>query len=269
MPIQPYKIYRIIKITLLIYALIGIALYYLQEKFIFHPTPMAAKDSFHFTQKFEEVRLPINDDDTLSVVKFFTDDTLKKGVVLYYHGNRGNITRYASFVKPFTDNGYDVWMEDYPSFGKSVGVLTEQKLYSQALQVKKMADAQFKTEQIIIYGKSLGTSIAAYVASESPAQQLILETPYYSMQSLFKRYAFIYPTSLMCKYKLPTYTFLSAVKYPVTIFHGTNDGVIPYSNALKLKNVFKTNDTFITIDGADHQNINIQPSYYSALKKLL
>jgi pimeloyl-ACP methyl ester carboxylesterase len=100
-------------------------------------------------------------------------------------------------------------------------------------------------------------------------KKIILETPYYSIPSMFACYAFIYPTNLLSRYKIPTNEYLQKVQYPITIFHGTKDGVIPYSNAKKLEEFLKPTDKFITIEGADHININNTKLYYQSLDSLL
>jgi uncharacterized protein len=263
------KIIRWIKIVMFLYAAIGIALYYLQNIFLFHPTKLGNDYQFKFDDKFEEMRLPFNETDTLSLVKIFPSDSIRKGIVIYYHGNMNNVTHYASYTKPFTKLGYEVWIEDYPGFGKSTGEISEKKLYDQALQVKKMADLKYSSDSIIIYGKSLGTGIAAYIASNTNAKMLILETPYYSIPALFNCYAPIYPASRMANYKIPTNEYLQDVKYPIVIFHGTSDGVIPYRSASKLKTVLKPTDKFITIPDANHKNINGTKIYYDAIDSLL
>ena len=263
------KIFRWVKIILLIYASIGIALYYLQEKFLFHPLKLNSGYTFKFDQPFEEVRLPFNETDTLSMIKFFPTDSLRRGVVVYYHGNKENINHYAAFAKPFTKKGYEVWMEDYPGFGKSSGVITEEKLYTQAIEVKRLADAAYSGDSIIIYGKSFGTGIAAYVATASNAKMLVLETPYYSIPDLFGTYAPIYPTSLMSTFKIPINAYVENVLFPVIIFHGTKDRVIPYRTAAKLKRHLKPTDRFITVEGATHIDINRSDLYFRSLDSLL
>ncbi len=65
----------------------------------------------------------------------------------------------------------------------------------------------------------------------------------------------MYPIKQMLKYKLPTNEFLVNVTAPVTIFHGTNDNVILYENALQLKEVIKPSDEFITIEGGTHNDL--------------
>ncbi len=263
------KMFGWIKIILLLYASIGIVLFYLQDKILFHPKKLGADFQYKFKDRFEEINIPFNDTDTMNLIKFLPDNIPVKGVVIYFHGNMKNIAHYATFVGPFLKLGYEVWMEDYPGFGKSTGLITEQKLYEQALQVKKMADVKFHTDSIIIYGKSLGTGIAANLASRTKAKMLILETPYYSIPSMFSSYAFMYPNEQMSNYKLPTNLFLQDVACPVIIFHGTSDAVIPYRNAKKLLSVLKPTDKFITIEGASHINVNANPQYFNAIDSLL
>ena len=253
---------RWLKIIIIAYCSIGIVLYYLQEKFLFHPEKLSSAYVYSFPQDsankfpFEEINIPFNNTDTVNMIKFFPEDPVRRGVVVYFHGNRENIERYAKFAANFTKAGYEVWMEDYPGFGKSTGERTEKKMYSQALQIQKMAAARYGKDSIIIYGKSFGTGIAAYVAAESDNRRLILETPYYSIPSMFSCYAPVYPTSAMSTYQIPVYKFLQDVHYPITIFHGTDDGVIPYRNAARLKNVLKPGDEFITIEKGTHHNLN-------------
>ncbi len=263
------KIGRWIKVIILVYCVLGIAFYYIQEKFLFHPEPLDRSYTYHFDVPFEEVTIPFSKEDTLSMVKFFPKDSVPKGVVLYFHGNRQNINRYAPFAAAFTKNGYEVWMEDYPGFGKSIGKRTEENLYSQALQLYKMAQARYHDDSIVLYGKSLGTGIAAYTASYSKAKRLVLETPYYSIPELFACYAPIYPMSAMSTYKIPLCHYIDGLNMPVTIFHGTGDKVIPYRCASKLKPLLKPSDEFITIEGGNHNNLAGYPLYTKKVDSLL
>jgi hypothetical protein len=263
------KLLRWLKIIIIIYCGIGIALYYLQLNFLFHPEKLDSSYQYKFETPFEEVHIAFNETDTMNMVKFFPKDTVKKGVVLYWHGNKENIGRYAKFVNVFLKQGYEVWMEDYPGYGKSTGERTEEKLYEQAMQVYKMAARKYSNDSIVLYGKSLGTGIASYVASQTNCRQLILETPYYSIPALFSCYAPIYPTQRMSTFKIPTNEYLQEIKYPITIFHGTNDGVIPYRCAKKLKTVLKPADEFITIEDGTHHNLYDFDVYQKKMDSLL
>lgn len=269
MNINRKKAFSWLKIIIILYCLIGIVLYYLQGFFLFHPKKLDADHVFNFDKPFQEISIPVNNEDTISMIKFFPKDSLRKGVVIYYHGNMNHVEHYAVFADNFTKHGYEVWMEDYPGFGKSTGKRTEKKLYEQALQVQKMAAAMYNTDSIIIYGKSFGTGIATYVASVTHCRKLILETPYYSIPDLFNSFSLIYPATYMSEYHIPLWNYLEEVKEPVTIFHGTNDGVTFYRRALKLKKYLKNTDQFITIENGKHNNLDDFEKYHRVLDSLL
>ncbi len=249
------KIFRWIKVILIVYAVTGIALYYLQDKLLLRPVAIDADSSFHFTQPFKEHTIVLDSTTRFHMVQFTVPDSTKKGLVLYFHGNRENINHYAAYAQWFTRNGYEVWMPDYPGFGKSTGKLTEKVLYEEALQVYKMARAKYQPQQIIVYGKSFGTGVATQLASVRDCQKLILETPYYSASSLLRPYFFMYPLDMLLHFRLPTHEYLAKVTAPVTIIHGTHDRVISYRNASRLKPLLKPGDVFITVQNGEHNGL--------------
>ena len=262
-------IFKWVKVILILYVVIGIGLYFLQNAFLFHPTSLKRGYQFHFTVPFKELEMTVGEKDTISVVKFFPHSGAKRGVVVYFHGNMDNIERYAKYADNFTSQGYEVWMEDYPGFGKSVGDRSEKGLYAQALALEQKVSASWDKDSIILYGKSFGTGIAAYVASVAGCKRLILETPYYSIPALFACYAPVYPVSELTDYKIPTFEYVGKVGAPVTIFHGTDDWVVPYHCAAKLKACLKTGDEFITIEKGTHHNLNDFLLFHHKLDSLL
>jgi alpha-beta hydrolase superfamily lysophospholipase len=264
---QKRRIFRWIKILLLLYVVIGIALYYFQEKIFLHPEPLTT--DYFFKVPFKEVNIPFNKNENFNIVQFFPKDSIRRGVVLYFHGNMKNIYHYAKAANNFTRAGYEVWMPDYPGFGKTTGVLTEKKLYEEALVAYRLANTKYKADSIILYGRSFGTGIASQLATWVDCRRLILETPYYSIPALFAHYAPVYPTSLMSKFKLPVNEYLKDVTVPVTIFHGSDDEVIPYSVTKRLKAVLKPADEFVTIEKGKHNNLNDFPLYHQKLDSLL
>lgn len=260
---------RWINLLLVVYLLGGVAVYFFQDNMIFHPEKVSQDSSYHFSQKHKDITIAINDSYNMNVVQFLTSGHLKKGVVLYFHGNMKNISWYAAQADLFTTKGYEVWMIDYPGFGKSTGELTESILYDYAMQVYNLAGKTYPASQIILYGRSLGTGVACWLASKKSCSHLILETPYYSLSSLASRYIPIYPVSTLIKYKIPTYKYLSLVNAPVTIFHGTDDQVIPYKNAARLKTMLKPSDRFITLEGRGHNNIPDDSVFSETLNAIL
>lgn len=246
--------FRWIKVLVLVYSIIGIVFYYVQDKIFFHPTVLSQDYQYNYQGKLKEVFIPVNDQSTLYFVQFKTPDTAK-GVVLYFHGNRDNISHYLNAVPPLVAQGYEVWMLEYPGFGKATGNFTEQNLYEWALQLYKYARPHFQPNQIVIYGRSLGTGIAAQLASIRDCRQLILEAPYYDFRNVARPYLFLYPLNRMIPFGFPTFQYLQKVTAPVTLIHGTDDGVISYRNSAALSKLFKPGDTLITVKGGSHNDL--------------
>lgn len=262
------KIWKWARIILLLYIVCGIALYYLQETLLFHPKSLPQDHVYNFSQPFTEVNIPVSEEKNISIVQFTVPDSLRKGVVLYFHGNRRNIERYAPFASHFTRNNYEVWMIDYPGFGKTTGKRTEQSMYADAQEFYKLAKSHFPTDSIILYGKSMGTGLASYIASRYDCKQLILETPYYSIDALVRKYAFIYPTSWFTKYHFPTYEYFEKIDAPITLLHGTNDEIVPFKHSKWLQES-KPGVKLVPIEDGKHNNLNKFPAFQRALDSLL
>lgn len=260
------SVWRAIKIIVLVYFGVGIALYFTQDLFLFHPKSLPLEYKFPFSQPHTE-QIIDRGERKLHFIKFHTD-TQRKGIVLYFHGNRCNIERYAGYTNLFTANGYEVWMMDYPGFGKSTGKRTEENIYSDASLIYSLATKEAHPTSIIIYGKSIGTGVASYLAANKACLQLILETPYYSIDALAKHYFPVYPVNPMSKYSFPVNQYLKKVASPVTIIHGTKDEVIPYKQSSKLKKE-NANINLVSINEGRHNDLADYPQFRKEITALL
>ncbi len=263
------KIKKWLIVLALVYVGVGAAFYFLQDRILFRPVSLKRDHSYNFNVPHKELNIPLNNEDTLNLIQFLSTDTVTRGIVLYFHGNKKNIAWYAKYPPSFTRHGYEVLMIDYPGFGKSKGRFTEKILYEWAMQVYVLARSRFGPDSIIIYGKSMGTGIAAQLASLRSCKRLILETPYYDFPSVVKQYLPVYPVDWMLHYELPVHRYLPNVLAPVTIFHGTKDGVIRYRNAKRLKPLLKEKDEFISIEKGSHNNLYEFPAMTTKLDSLL
>lgn len=268
-PMNKQKIRKWLKWALVIYVVGGFALYLLQDAILFHPMRLHRNEKFDFSIPHQDLSLPVNSTDTVNLVDFPATDAVKKGIVLYFHGNKRNISWYAKYMPNFTQHGYEVMMIDYPGFGKSTGKLTEKKLYEWALLLYKQAIRKYAADSIIIYGKSMGTGIAAQLASIRDCKRLILETPYYDFPSVVRHYLPIYPVGLMLHYEIPTWQYIQQVNAPVSIFHGTSDWVVSYGNSEKLLPLLKPKDQLITIKGGSHNDLYDYPEMTRGIDSLL
>lgn len=255
----------------MIYLVVGVLLYFFQNKFLFHPQPLPTNENYSFNVPFEERKVYYDSSTLFDIVIFKpANDSVTKGAVIYFHGNMNNIEYYAPFANNFTRYRYEVWMMDYPGFGRSTGKQTEEMFYTEADAVYQMVKAAgFTRDSIIIYGKSLGTGIATELASKRNCKRLILESPYYSIPNVAAHYAWMYPLQWMTIFKIPTYQYIQKVVAPITIFHGTEDETIPFSNTEKLQLFLKPKDEVIQITGGGHNDLNDFPLMKEKLDSLL
>lgn len=263
---------KYIRLLVLGYVLLCALFYAYQQVFFFSPEPLDAGHSYTFTGKLRHVATPIVFDagTQIELVRFLPNDTTArpKGVVLFFHGNKNNVEHYGRYAPFFTRHGYEVWMPDYPGFGKSTGELTEAILYEIAEQVYKMARVNFAANQVVVYGKSLGTGIAAQLAARRSCRHLLLETPYYSLESLARTYAPILPVGLLLKFNLQTAAHLPQIEAPVTVFAAGHDEVIRPDNTLKLLPLLKPADNWYFLPQANHNGVPDYPQYHKAIAQI-
>ncbi len=270
MKLSKKLVFNTIKIVVVLYCGIGIAIYYTQDKWLLHPVKIPADKVFKFSHSFQEINIPINKTDTMNLIRCMPmNDTVAKGAVIYFHGNAGNVETEEKYIAIFLAQHYEVWMPDYPGFGKSTGEISEKKLHEQAYQVKRMVNNYFPDEKIILYGKSFGAGIAANLATSSNVKKLVLEAPYYSIPDLFSSYLPIYPMQSMIHFKLPVGAYLDDVQCPVAIFDGTTEKAISRKDALRFEKHLKDQDQLIFLqNGKQNENRN-SSLYQSSITTLL
>jgi len=262
------RLKKALYIFLGLYVMITTTLYFLQEKMLFLPTVLALDYQYHFDHSFEELFLKTEEQAVINALHFKAKNP--KGVILYFHGNAGDLSRWGTIAEYFVEKDYDVLIMDYRNYGKSTGKLSEDALYNDALFCYDYLKERYKESEITIYGRSLGTGIATYTASKNHPKQLILETPYYSLIDIAQKRFPIFPVKQLMKYKLPTFDFLKNVTCPITLIHGKEDSVIPIESAEKLyRSASNENLAFTKIEGGSHNNLSDFEAYHHIIDKAL
>lgn len=231
-----------------LYLLACIIGFFAQEKLIFHPVQLAANFSF---RSGEEVFVPI--DDHLEMHAMWLRHTNSKGVILYWHGNMGSNRRCMGQAEHLFGGGYDVFMPDYRGYGKTQGtIISEQQLIADAQKTYDYLRQYYDENKIAICGYSLGTGIATQLAINNKPQQLFLIAPYKSMVAMKNKIAPFLPSFLM-KYKFRTDKYIDSVDCPISLFHGTNDELIPYDHSVYLQRISPDNIDLISLKGVSHR----------------
>lgn len=203
-------------------------------------------------------------------VLWFRNKEKNRPVILYFHGNSGNLDGWGKLCYYFDNLGYDFIVYDFRGFGKSRGSSSEANFHSDASAVYDFASEHYSPQEIVLFGRSMGSGVASKLSSDVDARLLILETPYYSIKGLFKSYYPFLPTRLFIfKYTFPVFKWIEKAKMDVFIFQGTRDIVVPYRCAARLKPYLKDQEHFITIKNGKHSNLSQFDRYNAELKGIL
>lgn len=261
------KALKTLTVLAAIYLVICLLLYSFQEKLLFHPQKLDRNFRFVFSERFEE--MTINTSDNIRLNGLLFKAAHPKGLIFYLHGNAGSLKSWGKAAEIGPQLQYDVFMLDYRGYGKSEGSIgSEAQLYEDVQMAYEKLKSRYHEKDIIVLGYSIGTGPAAKLASANKPKMLILQAPYYSMADLMQQHFPIIPTFIL-KYKLETNRYLRKCSMPVVIFHGDRDEVIDYASALKLKKLFKPNDTLITLKGQGHNGMTYNYDYLKAMVKIM
>lgn len=256
-------------LVLVIYVVISVALYYLQDYMLFKPEKLSKDFEFNYVnQEFKEYNLETRDGAVINGIRFFPKGE-SKGVVLYLKGNSKSIKGWGKFAVDFTRHGYNVLMVDYRGFGKSTGRRSQKAIKRDLQEVYNKIKELTTEDRIILYGRSLGSGFAAKLASMNNPRMLILDAPYYSLTKVTARYAPFMPLSILLKYPLPTYKWLKYVQCAIHIIHGTNDKLIPFKTSIKLSKVNPKLTKLHSVIGGGHKNLNNFESYHKMIHDIL
>lgn len=257
---------KIVIAIVVLYGTICLAVFLFQEKLIFFPVKLPAGHEYRFDHPFTELFLESRTGNRINALHFRNDSS--KGLILYFHGNAGSLDSWGRVSGDFLPAGYDVLIFDYASYGKSTGKLSEENIFEDAQTVYDFAKASYPEGEIILYGRSLGTGVAAHLASQNNPLELILESPFFSMRDVSQRHYPFLPSFLL-RYPFRTDLVFQKIKSPVTILHGTEDEVIYFESSLKLKVLFKPGDTLYIVNGGHHNDLGKFPEYKIYLSEIL
>lgn len=153
-------------------------------------------------------------------------------ILLFFHGNAGNIAHRIDSIRQFHGLGLSVLIIDYRGYGRSGGRTTENGMYLDAeaawdyLVRVRGADAG----QILIFGRSLGASVASRLAMERQPLGLIVESSFTSVPDVAGEIYPWLPVKLLSRLKHSTHDHVQDVRCPVLVVHSRDDEIIPFSH---------------------------------------
>jgi uncharacterized protein len=173
--------------------------------------------------------------------------------ILYFRGNSQSFSREHERFETWTEAGYGFLAFDYRGFPGTPGELTETNVLADSLAAYDwLATQDFP---ILLWGRSLGSGPATYVASEREAKALLLETPFVSAVSVAaERYGFL-PVGLLMHDQYRVDSWLPAVTEPVFVAHGTADRTISVGNGERVYELAPVKAGLWIEEGADHADL--------------
>lgn len=240
------------KIVAFLYIIGCVAIYSIQERFIFNAEHI--EEDFNYGMG-EEVEIPLDENVNMNALWVKENATSSKGVILYLHGNRGSI-RFGTYqIRHMRDLGYDILIPDYRSYGKTEGkICCEKQLLDDVQKAYDFLKTKYSEDKISIVGYSLGTGFASFLASQNKPKQLLLIAPFTSLTDIKNKYLWFIPDFLL-KFKLPVSKFLESSNCPITIVHGDADRIVDYKFSIDLKEKFKDKVQLVTADNISHRRI--------------
>ena len=224
--------------------------------FLFFPE----KDFYELPQNYglaaEEVSLVTPD--SVRLHGWFFKASPQKPILLFFHGNAGNISGRLFKAKGWIDRGVSVFLVDYRGYGKSEGKIQQGKdLLEDAHAALRWLEENKKvtSHQIILYGESIGAYPAITLAGEKEFAGLILEAPFTTLNDLAKRHYGWVPEFALNGFQMNNDMAIPKVQAPVFILHGDQDEICPKPMGERLYELAPPPKEFYVIQGGEHNNL--------------
>ncbi|MFO7765088.1 MAG: alpha/beta hydrolase [Pelovirga sp.] len=228
----------------------------MDDTFIFFPTRELVMTPQSAGLSYDEVNFTAADDTRLH--GWFVPGQPGAPVVLFFHGNAGNISHRVHNLQRLHHNlGVSVFIIDYRGYGNSTGKASEEGLYADARgALDWLHDNGWSNENIIYFGRSIGAAVATQLALEKKPTGLVLESPFTSVAAMGRRHNpilyFLFGWLLQSHFD--TLAKIDQLNTPLLLLHGTRDTIAPSNMAEHLYARAKQPKTLHLIEGAGHND---------------
>jgi uncharacterized protein len=185
--------------------------------------------------------------------------------VVYFHGNGGNLSLWSDILAGLWSRRFDVIAVDYRGYGLSTGSPTEAGLYRDVDATLAHVQQKLRRRDValIYWGRSIGAAMAAYGASRTAPDGIVLEAGFPTARAIFERNPVMLLLSVFASYRFATAEWMSGVSTPVLVIHGDADSIIPYRLGQRLYEGLRGRKRFVTIPGGDHNDASpTDPTLY-------
>jgi hypothetical protein len=249
-----------------LYGAFCLYLFLMQAKLIFYPNiPSRQLTSSPADIGLEYEPISIITSDQITLHGWFVPASEERGVLLFFHGNAGNISHRLDSLKIFHDLGLSVLIIDYRGYGRSQGAISEHGTYLDAeaawdylTEIKNIPP-----QEIVVFGRSLGAAIAANNAARHTPGALILESAFTSVPDMAAQLYPVLPVRLLSRFQYNTKKSLLSANCPVLIIHSPDDEIIPFENGLQLYRSAREPKRMLEIRGGHNEGFLLSGKTYS------
>ena len=173
-------------------------------------------------------------------------------VLLFFHGNAGNISHRLESIRQFQNLGLSVFIIDYRGFGQSDGRTTEEGIYLDADAAWRYLseDRGIPDSNIVIFGRSLGASVAAHLATQHQPLALIVESSFTSVPDIAQELYPWLPARWLSRFSHSTRDYIEDVRCPVLVTHSRDDEIIPFHHGEAIFAAANEPRTFLPLRGS-------------------
>lgn len=232
----------------------------------------AEKPDAEIARALDVIPVTVKTEDGLALTGWYKPARVNMPTIIRFHGNASNVRWNMEAMTPYIEQGYGALSAEYRGYSGNPGKPTEQGLYKDAHAYMQWLQSQgILTNNIIVYGESVGTGPAVQIAVDYPnLNRLILQTPFTGLADAAKVHYPFLPVGLLLKDRYENILKIREIKTPLIVVHGTKDAVIPYAQGKALYDAAPEPKSFITVEGAGHNdldNFKISEKILSALSE--
>ncbi len=241
-------------LVLILFSLISTGCKPIVNYFSFHPDKVNVIATEDLPANVEEIT--ITTEDKVKIISLYLLSTGSEKLLIYFHGNAGNIYHRIPDLLHLQKSGFNIIGVSYRGYGKSEGSPSEAGIYLDGKAVYQYAleELGFSAENIIILGRSIGSTVATNLAQHKNLHGLILVTPL----SNGKGQAEASGLGLISTFAGDAFDNLTKIdnlNSPLLVIHGTQDRVVPFLMGEAIFSRAKTEKKFIKIEGASHNDL--------------
>jgi len=264
--------------AVVLFILVGLGIRFVEQRTLYHPWPLEPGDIAFLTERidpgpetFEEVSFPA--EDGVTITGWLGTPPEPRATLLWFHGNAGNVLhRWQDFARFVRTERYRVLIVDYRGFGLSTGSPSEDGLYLDARAALDFLESRgAPPKEVWLLGRSLGGAVAIELAAARPVRGLILESTFTSAKDMAREMIPLFPVTWFTRSRFPSWDRIATVEVPILLFHGKDDGIIPFRHGERLAAAAtKSSVTFVPVAGSHNDlSMSLGDEYFGKIASFI